>query len=176
MRDQTLAGGAGDNEIDGGPGTDTVEYAGNSADYTVTRNPDGTLTVTDDNTGDGLDEGTDTLMSVERIRFLGDGVTVWYPAVRMGNEARVNEHIEGLQFNPNVIQLADGRVLYTFSTFNGTNGDTDLSSIAARVATANADGSFTFSDPPCHSEVHQRKRQRDERSSLRAGQAMARIL
>ena len=31
-------------------------------------------------------------------------------------------------------------------------------------------------DPPCHSEVHQRKRQRDERSSLRAGQAMARIL
>ena len=30
--------------------------------------------------------------------------------------------------------------------------------------------------PPCHSEVHQRKRQRDERSSLRAGQAMARIL
>ncbi len=34
----------------------------------------------------------------------------------------------------------------------------------------------TFSAPPCHSEVHQRKRQRDERSSLRAGQAMARIL
>ena len=31
-------------------------------------------------------------------------------------------------------------------------------------------------EPPCHSEVHQRKRQRDERSSLRAGQAMARIL
>ena len=145
MTDQTLAGGAGDNEIDGGPGTDTVEYAGNSVDYTVTRNPDGTLTVTDNNTGDGLDEGTDTLVSVERIRFLGDGLTVWYPAVRLGDEMRVNEHIQGQQFTPSAIQLADGRVLYVFSTFNSTNGDTDLGSIAARVATAGAEGSFTFS-------------------------------
>ena len=145
MTDQILAGAAGDNTHDGGPGTDTVEYAGNSADYTVTRNPDGTLTVTDNNTGDGLDEGTDTLISVERIRFLGDGVTIWYPAVRMGDEVRVNEFIGGLQYAPRAIQLADGRVLYTFSTWNSTNGDTHSSSVAARVATANPDGSLTFS-------------------------------
>ncbi len=146
MTDQILAGGAGDNTHDGGPGTDTVEYAGNSADYTVARNPEGTLTVFDNNTGDGLDEGTDTLVSVERIRFLGDGVTIWYPAVRMGEETRVNEHIEGLQSAPRTIQLADGRVLLVFHTWNSTDGDDYHDSVAARIATANTDGSFTFTD------------------------------
>ncbi len=146
MTDQILAGGAGDNTHDGGPGTDTVEYAGNSADYTVTRNPDGTLTVTDNNTGDGLDEGTDTLIAVERIRFLGDGVTIWYPAVRMGDEVRVNEHTEGIQAFPQTIQLADGRLLYVFTTWNSTDGDASESSIAARIATVNADGSLELKD------------------------------
>ncbi len=146
MTDQTVAGGAGDNEIDGGPGTDTVEYAGNSADYTVTRNSDGTLTVTDNNTGDGLDEGTDRLVSVERLRFLGDGVTRWYPAVRLGDEIRVNEHTEGPQGEPQIIQLADGRLLYVFTTWNSTDGDFSDNSIAARLATVNADGSLTFTD------------------------------
>ncbi len=125
---------------------DTVEYAGNSAEYTVTRNPDGTLTVTDNNTGDGLDEGTDTLVSVERIRFLGDGATVWYPAVRMGDEVRVNEHIEGPQFAPRTIQLADGRVLFVFHTWNGTDGDAIETSVATRIATVNSDGSLEFKD------------------------------
>ena len=146
MTDQTLAGGAGDNEIDGGPGTDTVEYASNSADYTVTRNPDGNLTVTDNNTGDGLDEGTDTLVSVERIRFVGDGLTVWYPAVRLGDEIRVNEHTEGFQNEPRTIQLDDGRLLYLFTTWNSTDGDFSDNSIAVRLATVNADGSVAFTN------------------------------
>ncbi len=136
----------GNDDIDGGPGTDTVEYAGNSADYTVTRNSDGTLTVTDNNTGDGLDEGTDTLMSVERIRFLGDGVTQWYPAVRFGDEIRVNEHTEGVQDAPRTIQLADGRLLYVFTTWNSTDGDFSGNGIATRIATVNTDGSVTFTD------------------------------
>ncbi len=146
MVEEVFEGGAGNNTHNGGTDLDTVEYAGNSTDYTVTRNPDGTLTVVDTNTGDGLDEGTDTLVSVERLRFLGDGVTVWYPAVRMGDEVRVNQHTEGRQDEPRTILLDDGRLLYVFTTRNSTDGDSSTSSIAARLATANADGSVAFTD------------------------------
>ena len=85
-------------------------------------------------------------MSVERIRFLGDGVTVWYPAVRMGDEVRVNEHTDGPQSTPQTIQLDDGRVLFTFATLNSTDGDASSNGISARLATVNADGSYTFTD------------------------------
>ena len=144
--DDIIEASSGNDDIDGGPGTDTVQYAGNSSDYSVTCNPDGTLTVTDNNAGDGLDEGTDTLISVERIRFVGDGVTVWYPAVRMGDEVRVNEHTDGLQTTPQTIRLADGRVLFTFATLNSTDGDASSNGISARLATINPDGSYTFTD------------------------------
>ncbi len=146
MPEDTFNGGAGNQTHDGGVDLDTVEYAGFSSDYTITRNPDGSLTVVDNDTGDELDEGTDILHSIERIRFLGDGVTVWYPAVRLDDETLINEHIAGLQYSPQVLRLADGRVLFTFETSNGTDGDNDQSSIAARVATIGADGSFIFAD------------------------------
>ena len=146
MPEDIFTGGAGNQTHDGGVDLDTVEYAGFSSDYTITRNPDGSLTVIDNNTGDELDEGTDTLHSIERIRFLGDGVTVWYPAVRLDDETLINEHTAELQYSPQVLRLEDGRVLFTFETSNGTDGDNDQSSIAARVATIGADGSFTFTD------------------------------
>jgi flagellin len=44
-------------------------YSGNLADYTITHNADGTITVTDNNTADGLDEGSDTLSNIEAIEF-----------------------------------------------------------------------------------------------------------
>lgn len=60
---------------------DVAVFAGNRADYTITRNANGSVTVTDNDTTtpilgtDGLpiqllnDEGTDTLINFERIRF-----------------------------------------------------------------------------------------------------------
>ncbi|MDE8652113.1 choice-of-anchor I family protein [Novosphingobium album (ex Liu et al. 2023)] len=65
--DDTITGNGGDDDIDGGEGSDTAAYAGAWSDYDVT---DGGATVTD-TVGD---EGTDTLVSVERLKF--GGVTV----------------------------------------------------------------------------------------------------
>ena len=67
--DNAIEGGAGDDVIDGLGGTDTAVYSGNLADYTITHNGDGTITVTDNNTADGLDEGSDTLSNIEAIEF-----------------------------------------------------------------------------------------------------------
>ena len=59
---------------------DVALYAGNRADYTITRNANGTVTVTDNNLAPSLDaaglavpllndEGTDTLSNIEILRF-----------------------------------------------------------------------------------------------------------
>jgi len=63
----TLAGGGGDDTIDGGEGADVVVYEGNTADYEVTLNDDGTVTVADIRATPT--EGTDTLSNVETLRF-----------------------------------------------------------------------------------------------------------
>lgn len=59
--DDTLRGGEGDDTLDGGAGLDTALFAGNRAEYLVTKQGD-TLHVS------GPD-GNDTLTSVERLRF-----------------------------------------------------------------------------------------------------------
>ncbi|WP_269582164.1 cadherin domain-containing protein [Roseibium sp. Sym1] len=63
----TLEGGAGNDYIDGGSGTDTAVYSGNRADYSITKNSDGSFTVID--LRDGSPEGTDTVYNVENFRF-----------------------------------------------------------------------------------------------------------
>ena len=59
----TLTGTSGNNTISGGSGADTVVYSGNSAQYTVTLNPDGSATVA------GAGAGADTLWSIEWLKF-----------------------------------------------------------------------------------------------------------
>lgn len=66
--DNAIKGGLGNDDIDGMGGTDTAVYDGNYADFTITHNADGTITVVDNNAGDD-DEGTDTLTSIEAIEF-----------------------------------------------------------------------------------------------------------
>ena len=62
----TITGGAGNDTIDGMGGQDTAIYSGNIADYTITSNANGTLTVADNN---GLPDGTDTVKNVETLQF-----------------------------------------------------------------------------------------------------------
>ena len=66
----TFRGNQGDDLIDGGDDSDFVIYAGVQADYSFTLESDGSVTVTDLNTSDG-DEGTDTLIDIELVRFDG---------------------------------------------------------------------------------------------------------
>ena len=61
--DDTLIGGNADDVIDGGTGIDEVRYAGNSSDFTVTDNGDGTCTVK------GVGVGSDLISGVEKVVF-----------------------------------------------------------------------------------------------------------
>ncbi|MCV6592254.1 MAG: hypothetical protein OIF48_04830, partial [Silicimonas sp.] len=73
--DDRITGGAGDDTIVGGSGNDTASYGGSSSDFDVSYNAaTGELTITDTNTADGLDEGTDLLSGIERIAFGGTEV------------------------------------------------------------------------------------------------------
>ena len=68
--DNEITGGAGDDTIDGGAGDDTAIYSGAQTDYTITTNNDGTLTVTEDASGDA-----DTLSNVEDLSFVASSDT-----------------------------------------------------------------------------------------------------
>ena len=68
--DNEITGGAGDDTIDGGAGDDTAIYSGAQTDYTITTNNDGTLTVTEDSSGDA-----DTLSNVEDLSFVASSDT-----------------------------------------------------------------------------------------------------
>jgi Ca2+-binding RTX toxin-like protein len=68
----TLAGGGGNDIINGGTGRDTAVYTGAKADYTWVANGSGGWTITDNRTG-SINDGTDTLISIERLQF-SDGV------------------------------------------------------------------------------------------------------
>lgn len=64
----TITGGSGNDRLDGGDGVDTAIFGGNAADYTITENADGTITIVDNNAGDG-DDGTDTIRNIEKLQF-----------------------------------------------------------------------------------------------------------
>ena len=61
--DNVLDGDAGDDTLNGGDGTDTAVFSGKYADYTITPNLDGSVTVSNSV------DGTDTLRSIERLQF-----------------------------------------------------------------------------------------------------------
>ncbi len=88
-----IAGGGGNDLLDGGAGQDTALFAGLLSDYTITRNPDGSLTV-QDNTA--ARDGTDTLRNFEFLQFQDGTITLptqapSAPAVQ-GSVTPVNEN------------------------------------------------------------------------------------
>lgn len=64
--DDTLVGGDGDDILSGGDGSDRAIFSGDSGDYTLTQNDDGTVNIED--TVDGRD-GADTLDNIEIVDF-----------------------------------------------------------------------------------------------------------
>lgn len=70
--DDVLIATAGDDEIDGGDGIDTVFFEGNQASYTLMLGQDG-ISITDRRTETEGGQGTDTLTSIE---FLDFGTTI----------------------------------------------------------------------------------------------------
>ncbi|MCF6446097.1 Hint domain-containing protein [Nereida sp. MMG025] len=73
--DDTLAGGAGDDVLDGGTGTDTALMDGSVEDFEFSYDTD--LLITDTNSADGVDDGTDTLRDIEAVSFAdGSNATI----------------------------------------------------------------------------------------------------
>ena len=68
--DNEITGGAGDDTIYGGDGDDIAIYSGAQTAYTITNNANGTLTVTEDSSGDA-----DTLSNVEDLSFVATADT-----------------------------------------------------------------------------------------------------
>ncbi|MBI5900163.1 MAG: hypothetical protein HZB40_13150 [Rhodocyclales bacterium] len=67
----TLIGGQGNDSMTGGEGLDVAIFSSNKSGYSLTKTGVGQYTVTDTNLADGND-GTDTLLGIERLQF-GDG-------------------------------------------------------------------------------------------------------
>ena len=76
--DDLLQGNGGNDTLDGGDGTDTAAYASAAANYDWWRNADGTWTVDDGRTAPV--DGTDTLISVEKLQFADATVTLATPS------------------------------------------------------------------------------------------------
>ena len=66
-----IMGGRGDDTIDGGAGSDVVIFAGNRADYAITKTGTRSATVVSDA------EGTDSLLNIEYLRFADTELSIW---------------------------------------------------------------------------------------------------
>lgn len=89
--DDVLKGGRGDDTLEGGAGRNSAVFSGARADYTVARNEDGSLTVTDARPGQ---DGTDLLRDI-RFATFSDGVVALVnadPSAIALSNARVAEN------------------------------------------------------------------------------------
>jgi Ca2+-binding RTX toxin-like protein len=64
--ENVLEGRGGNDIIDGGGGLDTAVFTGKKAEYTITRNSDGSVTIADKTAGR---DSSDTLKNIEYVRF-----------------------------------------------------------------------------------------------------------
>ena len=163
----TLIGGAGDDTLISVAHFATVVYAGNQADYTVTKVGGSIWQVVDTNVADG-DDGTDTLIGVPTIQF-ADG-TMTLPLNRAPvvaspiSDTAINEDSalsfkvpSGTFSDPDgdaltlTATLADGSPLPSWITFDAATGTfsgtppQDYNGQVALKVTAD-DGEYTVSD------------------------------
>ncbi|HWX47725.1 MAG TPA: hypothetical protein VNZ61_06705 [Roseomonas sp.] len=119
--DDRLWGDAGDDLLNGGRGTDEAIYAGPRSNYDITLAADGTVTVHDLNgAADGLDEGTDRLVGIEHLRFLGGAGLSLVRASTSSNGDQAN----GRSYSPEL--SADGtKLVFVSEASNLVPGDTN---------------------------------------------------
>jgi Ca2+-binding RTX toxin-like protein len=79
LGNDALSGGAGNDTLVGDAGTDIAVYSGASSNYRTTQNADGSWTITDLRAG--APEGTDRLVGIETLKFLGGSASASAAAI-----------------------------------------------------------------------------------------------
>ena len=127
----SIEGGAGNDAIDGGAGVDTAIYKDASSAYTLTANDDGTVSVVHSSPSENfIDEGTDTLTSIEKMQFSDQTLSKTSLKYKLSetidsSENMLSAHTEDvlsgtLNFNKgNNIIILDGQG----KTYRGLEGD-----------------------------------------------------
>ncbi|MFC4170570.1 hypothetical protein ACFOYU_00635 [Microvirga sp. GCM10011540] len=78
--DDFLRGGTGNDDIRGESGVDVAAYAGSFADYTISRQADGSFIVTDNRAiNDAMNDGTDMLTGIEYLQFADRTIALTSP-------------------------------------------------------------------------------------------------
>ena len=109
-----LVGGAGNDYVDGGEGIDTIQFSGTWADYKISENGDGSVTVAD--LRKGAADGTDMVVGVEKFVFNGSVMD----AGSLQQVAPTGITVFGDQVVEN---SAAGTVVATLGTIDGNAGD-----------------------------------------------------
>ena len=156
----SIEGGAGNDIIDGGKGIDTAIYKDSSSAYTLTSNDDGTVSVVHLSPSEGfIDEGSDTLTSMEKIQFSDktiSKISLKYQLSETFDSSKniLSAHTEDvlsgtLNFNKgdNII-IVDGQA----KTYRGLEGDdtyfvSQLLPKSGKVSITDTEGSNTIQLP-----------------------------
>jgi Ca2+-binding RTX toxin-like protein len=119
---ETIEGGGGNDTIDGGGGNDTAVYSGARANYTIVKNANGSLTVTDTRAGQ---DGVDTLTNVRFAKFSDQPQVVLHNTAPTGVALSKTAIAEDTLVNTVVMSLsatdADGDAV-TYSLFSDVGG------------------------------------------------------
>jgi hypothetical protein len=130
--DDTMRGGKGDDTLSGGAGTDTAIFSGNRADYTITKNSDGTHTVAD-NRADA--DGTATVSDIERLQFADQTVDIMPQST---SDFLVNTNVAGAQDRQTVTVLDNGNFVVVWTSADGLDsGATPAQGIRAQLFAEN---------------------------------------
>ena len=133
--DDSIIGGAGNDTIDGGAGTnDIAGYSAAATNYSIQRNDDGTLTVTDNRSSPS--DGTDTLSNIEGLSF--NGANSITPISTLSDKNNATNTIAENSANGTVVGLtatATGTSV-TYSLTDSANGRFAINSSSGVVTVA----------------------------------------
>jgi VCBS repeat-containing protein len=137
-----LTGGPGNDILDGVSGTNTAVYSGNSSDYSVLHNANGSWTVADLRTGSP--DGTDTLSNIQYLQFSDTTIAL---GVSNPSNNSAPDAVDNYYATPKQHQLVvqgsgllandtdpDGNALYAMLVSGPNSGTVSL----------NPDGSFVY--------------------------------
>jgi Ca2+-binding RTX toxin-like protein len=153
--DNRLEGGGGDDRLDGGAGQDIAVFTGLLSDYTIARNADGTLSVTDKT---NARDGADMLRNVEFLQFQDGTVALptrapGAPAVQ-GSVTPIDENAAPFTVVASVQSpgLAAGDVTYALLSNPGSKFTVDpTSGVISLVGAVNYESGA--SDPDLQTET-----------------------